>query len=324
MDKLQLIKLPIEKEFEDFKRLFDSSLQSSHPLLSEVLAYIKQRNGKMMRPILSLLIAKLCGGINATTLHAALSLELLHTASLVHDDVVDESDKRRGQLSVNAVYNNKVSVLVGDYMLATSLKHSAQTGDIRIVDLVARLGQHLSEGEIIQLANTAATEFSEEMYYNVIRKKTAALFSASAEAGALSVESSDETVEKMHQVGEMIGIAFQIKDDIFDYYASDEIGKPTGNDLREGKLTLPALYVLNTRREEAAIRLALRIRSQEATDAEILHFIAYIKQEGGIEYASQVMRDYRDRALSLLPADADESIRQALRAYIDYVIERDK
>ena len=245
MDKLQQIKLPIDKEFEEFRRLFDSSLQSSNSLLSEVLSYIKQRNGKMMRPILALLIAKLFGEINDSTLHAALSLELLHTASLVHDDVVDESDKRRGQSSVNAIYNNKVSVLVGDYMLATSLKHSAMTREITIVDLVACLGQNLSEGEIIQLANINASEFSEEVYYDVIRKKTAALFTASAEAGAISVHASDEMVKNARLFGEMIGIAFQIKDYIFDYYSSDEIGKPTGNDMREGKLTLPALYVLN-------------------------------------------------------------------------------
>ena len=157
MDKLQQIRLPIVKEFEEFKSLFDASLQSSNPLLSEVLTYIKQRNGKMMRPILTLLMAKLFGEINYSALHAALSLELLHTASLVHDDVVDESDKRRGQSSVNAIYNNKVSVLVGDYMLATSLKHSAMTGSIRIVDLVARLGQNLAEGEIIQLNNINAS-----------------------------------------------------------------------------------------------------------------------------------------------------------------------
>ena len=162
MDKLQQIRLPIVKEFEEFKSLFDASLQSSNPLLSEVLTYIKQRNGKMMRPILTLLMAKLFGEINYSALHAALSLELLHTASLVHDDVVDESDKRRGQSSVNAIYNNKVSVLVGDYMLATSLKHSAMTGSIRIVDLVARLGQNLAEGEIIQLTNINASEFSED------------------------------------------------------------------------------------------------------------------------------------------------------------------
>lgn len=324
MEKLQQIKLPIQKEFEEFRNLFDSSLQSSHPLLSEVLSYIKQRNGKMMRPILVLLVAKLFGEINESTLHAALSLELLHTASLVHDDVVDESDKRRGQSSVNAIYNNKVSVLVGDYMLATSLRHSAKAREIAIVDLVACLGQNLSEGEIIQLANINAAEFSEEVYYDVIRKKTAALFTASAQAGAVSVHASDEMVKNARLFGEMIGIAFQIKDDIFDYYSSDDIGKPTGNDMHEGKLTLPALYVLNTFDDEEMHKLALRIKSLDASDAEIARFIEYIKARGGIEYAERVMADYRNRALALLPDTADKEVKEALTAYIDYVIERDK
>ena len=324
MDKLQQIRLPIVKEFEEFKSLFDASLQSSNPLLSEVLTYIKQRNGKMMRPILTLLMAKLFGEINYSALHAALSLELLHTASLVHDDVVDESDKRRGQSSVNAIYNNKVSVLVGDYMLATSLKHSAMTGSIRIVDLVARLGQNLAEGEIIQLTNINASEFSEEVYYDVIRKKTAALFTASAEAGAVAVNSSDEMVQNARLFGEMIGIAFQIKDDIFDYYSSGEIGKPTGNDMSEGKLTLPALHVLTTLGDETMCQLAFRIKSLDATDAEISLFIDYVKKNGGIEYARQVMVDYRNKALDLLPSTADTTIKDALTAYIDYVIERKK
>ena len=324
MDKLQQIRLPIVKEFEEFKSLFDASLQSSNPLLSEVLTYIKQRNGKMMRPILTLLMAKLFGEINYSALHAALSLELLHTASLVHDDVVDESDKRRGQSSVNAIYNNKVSVLVGDYMLATSLKHSAMTGSIRIVDLVARLGQNLAEGEIIQLTNINASEFSEEVYYDVIRKKTAALFTASAEAGAVAVNSSDEMVQNARLFGEMIGIAFQIKDDIFDYYSSGEIGKPTRNDMSEGKLTLPALHVLNTLGDEKMCQLAFRIKSLDATDAEISLFIDYVKKNGGIEYARQVMVDYRNKALDLLPSTADTTIKDALTAYIDYVIEREK
>ena len=324
MDKLQQIRLPIVKEFEEFKSLFDASLQSSNPLLSEVLTYIKQRNGKMMRPILTLLMAKLFGEINYSALHAALSLELLHTASLVHDDVVDESDKRRGQSSVNAIYNNKVSVLVGDYMLATSLKHSAMTGSIRIVDLVARLGQNLAEGEIIQLTNINASEFSEEVYYDVIRKKTAALFTASAEAGAVAVNSSDEMVQNARLFGEMIGIAFQIKDDIFDYYSSGEIGKPTGNDMSEGKLTLPALHVLNTLGDEKMCQLAFRIKSLDATDAEISLFIDYVKKNGGIEYARQAMVDYRNKALDLLPSTADTTIKDALTAYIDYVIERKK
>ena len=269
-------------------------------------------------------MAKLFGEINYSALHAALSLELLHTASLVHDDVVDGCDKRRGQSSVNAIYNNKVSVLVGDYMLAPSLKHSAMTGSIRIVDLVARLGQNLAEGEIIQLTNINASEFSEEVYYDVIRKKTAALFTASAEAGAVAVNSSDEMVQNARLFGEMIGIAFQIKDDIFDYYSSGEIGKPTGNDMSEGKLTLPALHVLNTLGDEKMCQLALRIKSLDATDAEISLFIDYVKKNGGIEYARQVMVDYRNKALDLLPSTADTTIKDALTAYIDYVIERKK
>ena len=324
MDKLQQIKLPIDKEFEEFRRLFDSSLQSSNSLLSEVLSYIKQRNGKMMRPILALLIAKLFGEINDSTLHAALSLELLHTASLVHDDVVDESDKRRGQSSVNAIYNNKVSVLVGDYMLATSLKHSAMTREITIVDLVACLGQNLSEGEIIQLANINASEFSEEVYYDVIRKKTAALFTASAEAGAISVHASDEMVKNARLFGEMIGIAFQIKDDIFDYSESKEIGKPTGNDMVEGKLTLPALHVLNTVKDKTAEEIAVKIKNGEATPGEIVHLIEFTKQNGGIEYASQVMYDYKEKALSLLASLPDTEVKVALAGYLDYVVEREK
>ena len=328
MDKLQQIKLPIDKEFEEFRRLFDSSLQSSNSLLSEVLSYIKQRNGKMMRPILALLIAKLFGEINDSTLHAALSLELLHTASLVHDDVVDESEERRGQASVNATYDNKVAVLVGDYILSTALLCVARTHSEQIVtyivDLVACLGQNLSEGEIIQLANINASEFSEEVYYDVIRKKTAALFTASAEAGAISVHASDEMVKNARLFGEMIGIAFQIKDDIFDYYSSDEIGKPTGNDMREGKLTLPALYVLNMFDDEEMRKLALRIRALDASDEDIARFIEYTKVKGGIEYARQAMVDYRNKALALLPQSAGQAVKDALTAYIDYVIERDK
>lgn len=324
MDRLEQIKQPIQAEFEVFKQKFDASLQSSNPLLCEVINFIKQRKGKMMRPILTLLIAKLVGKINESTYYAAISLETLHTASLVHDDVVDESDKRRGQSSVNAIYDNKVSVLVGDYMLSTSLVNASLTQDIRLVELIARLGLELSEGEVIQLSNTDASDFSEEVYFDIIRKKTAALFATAAEAGALSANSSDEMAKNAALFGELLGIAFQIKDDIFDYYASDELGKPTGNDMREGKLTLPALYVLNTLKDESMIALALKIRSLEATSDEIAQFIQYVKHFGGIEYATQVMKNYRNKALSILPETTSQELKDALTAYIDYVIERKK
>ena len=324
MSSLEQIKQPIQAEFEVFKQKFDASLQSSNPLLSEVINFIKQRKGKMMRPMLTLLMAKLCGKIEESTYYAAISLELLHTASLVHDDVVDESDKRRGQASVNALYDNKVSVLVGDFLLATSLTNAALTENISLVKLVSCLGQKLSEGEIIQLSNTNASDFSEDVYFDVIKKKTAALFSTAAEAGVRSVENSDEMVEKAYHFGELLGIAFQIKDDIFDYYKSDVLGKPTGNDMREGKLTLPALYVLNTLKDEAMISLALKIRSLEATSEEIAHFIDYVKTNGGIDYATEVMVNYRNQALQILPQTTSPQLRDALTAYIDYVIERKK
>jgi octaprenyl-diphosphate synthase len=324
MERLEQIKSPISAEFEVFKQKFDASLQSSNPLLGEVINFIKQRKGKMMRPILTLLMAKLYGEIEDSTYYAAISLELLHTASLVHDDVVDESDKRRGQSSVNAIYDNKVSVLVGDYLLATSLTNAAMTTDVQLVELVSRLGQALSEGEIIQLSNTNASDFSEDVYFDVIKKKTAALFSTAAEAGARSVKSSDEMAKNAALFGELLGIAFQIKDDIFDYYKSDVLGKPTGNDMREGKLTLPALYVLNTLKDEAMISLALKIRSLEATSEEIAHFIDYVKANGGIDYATEVMVNYRNQALQILPQTTSPQLRDALTAYIDYVIERKK
>ena len=324
MNRLEQIKRPISAEFEVFKQKFDASLQSSNPLLGEVINFIKQRNGKMMRPMLALLMAKLCGEIKDSTYYAAISLELLHTASLVHDDVVDESDKRRGQSSVNAVYDNKVSVLVGDYLLATSLTNAALTADVQLVELVSRVGQALSEGEIIQLSNTNASDFSEDVYFDVIRKKTAALFSTASEAGARSVKCTDEMAQKAALFGELIGIAFQIKDDIFDYYTSDVLGKPTGNDMKEGKLTLPSLYVLNALQDESMIALALKIRSLEATDEEIAQFIEYVKSNGGIEYATKVMKGYRDKAIEVLPSTASQDLRDALTAYIDYVIERKK
>ena len=192
------------------------------------------------------------------------------------------------------------------------------------MELVSRLGQALSEGEIIQLSNTNASDFSEDVYFDVIKKKTAALFSTAAEAGARSVKSSDEMANNAALFGELLGIAFQIKDDIFDYYKSDELGKPTGNDMREGKLTLPALYVLNTLKDEAMISLALKIRSLEATSEEIAHFIDYVKKNGGIDYATEVMVNYRNQALQILPQTTSPQLRDALTAYIDYVIERKK
>lgn len=324
MDGISLIKSPISVELEDFKKHFDNCLSSSNLLLNSVIAHIRQKNGKMMRPILVLLAAKLFGTVCPATLHAAVALELLHTASLVHDDVVDESAERRGQLSVNAIFNNKVAVLSGDYLLATALVEVGLTRNHDIIDIVSCLGQDLADGELLQLSNVSNLHFSEDIYFDVIRKKTAVLFAACTKAGALSVGADDEKAEFARLFGEYIGLCFQIKDDIFDYFENKELGKPTGNDMLEGKLTLPVLYALNSTGDEAARQLAVKVKGGEATTDEIVRLIEFTKQNGGIEYASQTMYAYRDKALSLLASVPDTEVRTALAAYLDYVVEREK
>lgn len=324
MESIPLIKSPISAELDDFKKLFDSCFSSSNLLLNNVIAHIRQRNGKMMRPILVLLAAKLHGEVCPATLHAAVALELLHTASLVHDDVVDESSERRGQLSVNAIFNNKVAVLTGDHLLATALVEVGLTRNHAIIDVVSNLGQDLAEGELLQLSNVSNSEFSEAVYFDVIRKKTAVLFAACTKAGALSVGADDEKAEYARLFGEYIGLCFQIKDDIFDYYENKEIGKPTGNDMLEGKLTLPALYVLNSVRDEQVHDIAIKVKNGTASADEIARLIEFVKQHGGIEYATKVMHDFKEKALSLLTAIADSDVKTALACYLDYVVERDK
>lgn len=324
MDSISLIKSPISVELEDFKKHFDTCLSSSNLLLNSVIAHIRQKNGKMMRPILVLLAAKLFGTVCPATLHAAVALELLHTASLVHDDVVDESAERRGQLSVNAIFNNKVAVLSGDYLLATALVEVGLTRNHAIIDIVSCLGQDLADGELLQLSNVSNLQFSEDIYFDVIRKKTAVLFAACTKAGALSVGADDEKAEFARLFGEYIGLCFQIKDDIFDYSENEKLGKPTGNDMLEGKLTLPVLYALNSTRDEAARELAVKVKCGEATPDEIMRLIEFTKYHGGMEYASQMMYTYREKALSLLSSMPDTEVRTALAAYLDYVVEREK
>lgn len=324
MDSISLIRTPIEAELADFKNLFDSSLSSSNALLNSVVSHIRQRSGKMMRPILLLLVARLYGAVRPSTLHAAVSLELLHTASLVHDDVVDESTERRGQLSVNAIFNNKVAVLTGDYLLATSLVHAEQTHSHPIIQLVSSLGQDLADGELLQLSNVSNHSFSESVYFDVIRKKTAALFAACTKAAAFSVGMGEEEAEFARLLGEYIGICFQIKDDIFDYFDSKEIGKPTGNDMLEGKLTLPALYVLNKTKDSVAQEIALKVKKGTATSDEITRLIEYVKENGGIEYAILTMNAYKQKAFDLLASLPDSDVCVALRAYLEYVVDREK
>ncbi len=325
MSQLSLIKKPIEGYLDDFIKLFNDSLSHTDGLLSQVLEHIKSRGGKRMRPMLILLIAKNYGGISSVTQHSAVGLELLHTASLVHDDVVDESKERRGQASVNAEYNNKVAVLVGDYVLSTALLNVALTNNTHIVQSLAELGRTLSNGEILQLSNIQNSEFSEEVYYEVIKMKTAALFEACCEIGAMSANATEEDLEKAKSFGRNLGIIFQIRDDIFDYYDSKEIGKPTGNDMAEGKLTLPVLYALNSTDDNEMKTIARKVKSRDVSQEEISRLVAFTKANGGIEYAEQKMLELRSQCLQFIDAESvTEEIRIALTAYIDYVIQRNK
>jgi octaprenyl-diphosphate synthase len=275
--------------------------------------------------MLILLMAKNFGQITSSTQHAAVGLELLHTASLVHDDVVDESQERRGQASVNATYDNKVAVLVGDFILSTALLNVAKTGDQRIVEYLAELGRTLSNGEILQLTNIQNQEISEEVYYQVIKQKTAALFEACAAIGALSAGADENLVEEAKRFGQNLGIIFQIRDDIFDYYDSPEIGKPTGNDMAEGKLTLPVIYALNNSSYESMQTLARKVKAGEVNPDEIAVLVEFAKQQGGIEYAESRMWEFHAEAAEFIEHRVgDEAIRKALSAYLDYVIKRNK
>lgn len=325
MERLSIIKRPIEGEFDDFVRLFNESLSHTDGLLSQVLEHIRHRGGKRMRPLLILLIAKNYGGVNDVTLRSAVGLELLHTASLVHDDVVDESKERRGQPSVNAEYNNKVAVLVGDYVLSTALLNISYTNNSDILRSIAELGRNLSNGEILQLSNIQNTEFSEDIYYDVIKMKTAALFESCCEVGTLSVNANERQIELAKEFGRNLGIIFQIRDDIFDYYDSKEIGKPTGNDMAEGKLTLPVLYALNSTHDSEMEEIARKVKRNDVTRYEIARLVDFTKNNGGIEYAERKMLELRQKCMEFIDSESvSEEIRTSLTAYIDYVIQRNK
>jgi len=323
MDYLSIIKHPIEAELADFVSLFNQSLSHEDGLLGSALEHIRKRAGKRMRPMLILLMARNFGQITDVTQNAAVGLELLHTASLVHDDVVDESEERRGQASVNATDDNKVAVLVGDYILSTALLCVARTHSEQIVTYLAELGRTLSDGEILQLSNIGRKDISEDVYYDVIKQKTAALFEACAGIGALSSGASEEDVMAAKQFGQNLGIIFQIRDDIFDYYDSKEIGKPTGNDMAEGKLTLPVIHAVNNGGDEDMKRLALKVKDHSVTAEEIASLVDYTKRMGGIEYAEKRMWEFHAEAQRFLDERVgQQEIKEALQAYLDFVIKR--
>ena len=320
MDYLSLIRRPIESELSAFIQMFDEALSHTDGLLSDTLQHIRKRGGKRMRPMLTLLIASNYGQVNSVTQHAAVGLELLHTASLVHDDVVDESGERRGQPSVNASFNNKVAVLVGDYILSTALLNVSLTNHTEIIKSLAQLGQTLSSGELLQMNNFKEDGISEEIYYRVIEQKTASLFATCAKNGALSVGVFSEEVSASYEFGKAIGMIFQIRDDIFDYFDSKEIGKPTGNDMAEGKLTLPVIYALKSTGLESMLQLAKKVKNGTINSDEIAVLVNFAKERGGIDYAVKKMNDFSEIAKRYIDFHVKQSsIRDALTAYLEFV-----
>lgn len=302
--------------------MFEKAMSHENPILNEALVHMRQRLGKMMRPILVILSARMVGRCTQEVLHAAVALEMLHTASLVHDDVVDESDRRRGQASVNARFGNKAAVLVGDYVLSMALEHAALTQSTQVVGLVAQLGQTLADGELLQLYNTQSDIIDEKSYYSVIRKKTASLFAACSQIGAILAGGSDDDVERLRQIGQITGTCFQLRDDIFDYDDEHDVGKPAGNDMKEGKLTLPAIHAVLRGGDPEMKTLALKIRRQQASPSDIQRMVDYTRQQNGIAYAEWAMQEFQYMAAGLVPEDGDPAIREALHAYIDYVAGR--
>lgn len=324
MDIIKQIRRPIAEDMEKYKLLFDSYLQHSDPLLHEVFLNISSRKGKMMRPMLTLLVIRLLGGvIDDKAMHTAATFEYFHTASLVHDDIVDESEQRRGVKSIHCSYGNKVAVLVGDYLLANGLLCASKVDSPRLVGIVSKAAQALASGEILQLSNVSNQSIDENVYYDIINRKTAALFSACSEAGALRASTDENVIQNMSLFGHYVGMCFQIRDDIFDYDTSADIGKPTGNDMKEGKLTLPLIYALNHSNDGYMQKLAHKVKSGEISDDEIDELVGFTRSNGGIEYAEHVMKTFANKAKDVLSSYPDGEIKSSLMMYVDYVIKRD-
>ena len=320
MTTLENISLPISEDLHKFKVAYKQSLHSNNPLLQEIVAHVTKSSGKMMRPILVMLSAGLSGGITESTISAAASLELLHVASLIHDDVVDNSDMRRGLASVMAKFENKAAVLGGDYFLSTALCEAVKTQNIGVMETISNLGRILIDGELLQLSESRNHSFKEENYFAIIKSKTAALFAASAKLGALTAKSSsEENVEKLTQLGENIGICFQIKDDIFDFDSNNNTGKPYGNDIQEGKITLPLLYVYNHASEEEK-----KYISECIDEKNVEELVKIVAENGGIEYANMLLNRYYTKAQKILEDFPTSPIKESLVLYIEYLLSRKK
>ena len=318
------IKEPIREEMELFEQKFRSSMSSKVALLNRITYYIVNRKGKQMRPMFVFLVAKMVSGgkVSERTYRGASVIELIHTATLVHDDVVDDSNKRRGFFSINALWKNKIAVLVGDYLLSKGLLLSIDNGDFDLLRIISVAVREMSEGELLQIEKARRLDIVEEVYYEIIRQKTATLIAACCAMGACSVQPEQtEVIEKMRLFGEYIGMAFQIKDDLFDY-TEDAIGKPTGIDIKEQKMTLPLIYVLNTCSEEEKQWLINSVKKYNKDKKRVKEVIEFVKNHKGLEYAPTKMKEFQQKALNILDEFPVSPYKEALTLMVNYVIDR--
>ncbi|WP_036823763.1 polyprenyl synthetase family protein [Polaribacter sp. Hel1_85] len=323
MKPVELIKLPISNEMELFEKKFKDSMLSKVPLLNRITYYIVRRKGKQMRPMFVFLVAKMVsdGGFDERTYRGASVVELIHTATLVHDDVVDESNRRRGFFSVNALWKNKIAVLVGDFLLSKGLLLSIDNEDFDLLKLISIAVREMSEGELLQIEKARKLDITEAIYFDIIRKKTATLIAACCGIGAASVGANNDTVQQMRKFGEYIGIAFQIKDDLFDY-SDEKIGKPTGIDIKEQKMTLPLIYTLNNCSKKEKSWLINSIKKHNKDKKRVKEVIAFVKENGGLEYTIIQMNDYKNKAIAILENYPESKYKSSLLTMIDYVVER--
>ena len=324
MSIISEIKYPIKEEMKLFEKKFKNSLQSKVPLLDRIMHYIIKRKGKQMRPMFVFLTSKMFGEMNEKCYRAASLIELLHTATLVHDDVVDEANLRRGYFSVNALWKNKIAVLVGDFLLSKGLLLSVENEDFDLLKIVSSAVKDMSEGELLQIEKARRLDIKEEIYFEIIRKKTAVLISSCCACGSSAMNESEETIEKLAIFGEKVGIAFQIKDDLFDYTQSKLIGKPTGIDIREQKMTLPLIYTLNTVDKKIRGEIINTVKNHHKNEEKVAELIQLVKNTGGLEYAEKVMLEYQKESLILLESFPENEARKSLQKLVKYVIERGK
>jgi octaprenyl-diphosphate synthase len=321
--KLQDIQAPVQSEMEDFEKKFRQSMRSNVMLLDKITQYIVRRKGKQMRPLFVFLSAGSAGQISESTYRGAAMIELLHTASLVHDDVVDDAHYRRGFFSINALWKNKIAVLVGDFLLSRGLLLSVEHGDFNFLKIVSEAVRDMSEGELLQMEKARKLDIDESIYYEVIRQKTASLITSCCRVGASSSGASAETIDLMAKFGEAVGMAFQIKDDLFDY-GSEQIGKPTGIDIKEKKMTLPLIHALSKASSSEKRRIKGLVKKGEKSNKAVTEVIAFVRESGGIDYAEGVMRKYHHEANDLLDQLPDSIYRTSLRNLVQFTIDRNK